>query len=568
MVSVIPAHTSSSDPQGKFQAKMHELERRREENEAQHTALTLGVLYLQLRSIPIPQEALVLIPEAQAREHQVIAFSKTSKSINVASPLPTSPGVKEIVEDLEKREGLPITLYCVSQSSFQESLVHYARLPKIKKHVEGIEISANDLEKMRSASTTLKELSFSLKRMSATETVTLMIAGALQARASDIHVEAEEHRIVLRYRIDGILVDVAELPKETWARLSSRIKLLAGLKINIMDKPQDGRFSIYEKKGEAGEERVDVRVSFLPTEYGESIVMRLLMSSVTQVDFENLGLQGQAYTILKQQIERPNGMIITTGPTGSGKTTTLYGILRKINTPDIKIITIEDPIEYELAGVNQSQVDEARGYTFANGLRSIVRQDPDVIMVGEIRDLDTAQIGIQAALTGHLVLSTLHTNSAAGTIPRFLSMGVKAFLLAPALNVMIAQRLVRRLCPECKEVLSLDAETLKRVNDVIGAIPQNERQGVVIDPLTVYGPSARSKECGACNGFGYKGRIAVFEVIPMNEEIEKVILSEKLSEYDISAIAKQMGMLTMVEDGVLKALKGITSVDEVLRVAS
>jgi type II secretory ATPase GspE/PulE/Tfp pilus assembly ATPase PilB-like protein len=289
--------------------------------------------------------------------------------------------------------------------------------------------------------------------------------------------------------------------------------------------------------------------------------MRLLRSSSVGLTFENLGLRGRAFEQLKREVERPNGMIITTGPTGSGKTTTLYAILKKLNDPQTKIITIEDPIEYQLQGIAQSQTSEK--YTFAHGLRSIVRQDPDIIMVGEIRDLETAEIAIQAALTGHLVLSTIHTNDASGTVPRFLSMGVKPFLLAPSLNAMIGQRLVRKICAHCKEEIKLPAETIAKVEAVLKKLPEPDKKEVDLNKMKFYA----GKGCDACQGIGYKGRIGIYEIMTMNPEVEKLILAGKVSEFDMLEVAVKYGMVTMVQDGLLKALDGITTVEEVFRVA-
>ncbi len=328
----------------------------------------------------------------------------------------------------------------------------------------------------------------------------------------------------------------------------------------MTDKPQDGRFTIHLKEG-----KIDVRVSVLPTAYGESVVIRLLMSNVKSLSYDDLGIRGRALEQLTREIARPNGLIVTTGPTGSGKTTTLYSILMKLNTSDTKIITIEDPVEYQLQGINQSQVDPARGYTFANGLRSIVRQDPDIILVGEIRDIETAEISIQAALTGHLVLSTIHTNSAAGTIPRFLSMGAKAFLLAPAIIAMIGQRLVRRICAHCKVEEALPPELLARVVESLNKIPADapERKGVDLANMRF----VKGKGCVECHDIGYKGRIGIYEVMVMNKEIEKMILGGQVSEYDMEDIAVKNGMITMLQDGLLKALEGATTPEEVFRVA-
>jgi type II secretory ATPase GspE/PulE/Tfp pilus assembly ATPase PilB-like protein len=311
------------------------------------------------------------------------------------------------------------------------------------------------------------------------------------------------------------------------------------------------------------DDKLDIRVSTLPTSFGESVVMRLLRSSAVGLDFKKLGVRGKSFMDLKREVERPNGMILTTGPTGSGKTTTLYATLNKLNNDETKIITLEDPIEYKLPGINQSQVDKSKDYDFAKGLRSILRQDPDVVMVGEIRDLETADVAINAALTGHLVLSTLHTNDAAGAIPRFLSMGVKPFLLSPSLNAVIGQRLVRKICEKCKEELELDNEVITRVMNIINSIPENS--GFVVDKenqMKFY----KGKGCDACNKEGYKGRTGIYEVFTLTPEIEKMILSGKVSEYDVKQVTQKEGMVSMVQDGILKAMDGITTVEEIFRV--
>jgi type IV pilus assembly protein PilB len=292
--------------------------------------------------------------------------------------------------------------------------------------------------------------------------------------------------------------------------------------------------------------------------------MRILRPKSVALEFDKLGVRGQADEDLRREMERPNGMIITTGPTGSGKTTTLYAILKKLNGPDVKIITLEDPIEYKLEGINQSQIEHAKQYDFARGLRSLLRQDPDIVMVGEIRDLETAEVSIQAALTGHLMLSTIHTNSASGAIPRFLSMGVKPFLLSPALNAVIGQRLVRRLCEKCKVPLKLSAEETTRVKKQLETIPEGHTQRPNLEKLEFFGPG---KTCEVCGNIGYKGRVGIYEIMTMNEELEAEIVKTDISEHKIQEIAVRHGMITMVQDGLLKALDGITSVDEVLRVA-
>jgi type IV pilus assembly protein PilB len=547
----------SSKAEEKLQEKMTDIREAEKESQAEEKAQALGVPYVNLKGFAISPEALSLIPKEQAKKLKAVCFLFTGPEIRIASVDPMNEEVKELLHQLTERYHARGDIYLITEQSFEHAFKLYDVLPEPRKIVKGVEISEEDLLRYREKIGSFEEMNKEIKNASTTEVVALVIAAGLRLGASDIHVEAEEDGIKVRLRIDGILQDAAEIEQRRWKQIISRIKLVSGLKINITDKPQDGRFTIFLK----GEE-VDVRVSCIPTNYGESVVMRLLSKKAISLDFEDLGIRGRAFEMLQQEIKRPNGMIITTGPTGSGKTTTLYAILKKINTEKIKIITLEDPIEYRLEGINQSQMDASKDYTFAKGLRSILRQDPDVIMVGEIRDLETADIAINAALTGHLVISTIHTNNAAGAIPRFLAMGAKGFLLAPALNAVVGQRLVRRLCEKCKVEAKLDEKTMNEVKELLKQIPEKSGEKVDIDKLKFFAP----KGCSACNGLGYKGRIGIYEVFTINKEIEKAILAEEVAEYKMEELATAQGMITMVQDGLLKAADGITSVEEVFRV--
>lgn len=551
---------ASEKTKEKFEEKMEAIALKEKEKVAAGKAAYLGVPYINLKGFPISPETLTSIPKELAEKLKVICFLNTGSEIRIGAVDPAQEQIKEILLSLEDKFHSHGEIYLISENSFNTAFKLYAALPTIKKIVSGVEITEADLKKYSEEIKNFKQLNEKIQKANITDIVTMTIAAAITARSSDIHVEAEEKDIKIRFRIDGVLQDAAALPKDLWSKVISRIKLLSGLKINVTDIPQDGRFTIFTKDG-----KIDVRVSCLPTSYGESVVMRLLMPSAAGLGFEGLGLWEPAYSQLKSQIERPNGMIITTGPTGSGKTTTLYAILNKLNEPGVKIITLEDPVEYKLAGINQSQIDYSRDYTFAKGLRSILRQDPDVVMVGEIRDLETADIAIQAALTGHLVISTIHTNSASGAIPRFMSMGVKPFLLAPALNAVIGQRLVRRICEECKTEDKLDAETRGRVEKILGELPEEVKKKYEKDIATM--KFMKGAGCEACNGIGYKGRLGIYEIMVMSKDIEKIILSQEVSEYQMQDIATKAGMVTMVQDGLLKALGGITSVSEVFSAA-
>jgi len=545
-------------PEEKLAKKIKEIQQKGLENEVAVKAKSSGLGYINLHGFPISPEAISLIPEEQAKNLKAVCFFYSPNDLNVGVVDQNIPELKELFYQLEERHHLKVKVFLISEESFALGFKFYGTVPKIHEIKRGVSISAEEITAFENKISDFRDLRQVIKGLSTTDTVSLIIAGSLKTKSSDIHIEAEEKDVKIRYRIDGELMDVAELDKEMWKQMISRIKLISGLKINVTAKPQDGRFTIYIK-----DEEVDVRVSTIPTGAGESVVMRILQSSVTGLDFEKLGLRPHALELLSEQISRPNGMIVTTGPTSSGKTTTLYAVLKKLNQPGVKIITLEDPIEYKLTGINQSQVDVSKDYTFSKGLKAVLRQDPDIVMVGEIRDLETADIAIQAALTGHLMLSTIHTNSAAGAIPRFLSMGVKPFLLSPALNAIMGQRLVRRLCTKCKKKATLDEKTKKRVIELANNIPASSKEKLDTSKAAFY---TAGGGCEACGGLGYSGRLGIYEIFIMNKEIEKVI-SETAAEYQIQEIAVKNGMVTMVQDGILKAAEGITSLEEVFSVA-
>lgn len=541
-----------------FEEKMTQVRLKEKEVEAQTQAKALSVPYVNLRGFPISPEALRQIPREQAVQLQTVPFLFTGTEIRLASMQPTAEPVKELLFQLEERNKAHGGIYLISEESLKIALKAYESLPIIKKIVKGVKVTDEELAQFQSQLKSYQDIQPVLAKANITDIMTIVMAAALQFGTSDVHIEAEQTKIAVRFRIDGMLQEVATMPHEAWKKIIARIKLISGLKINVTERPQDGRFTIFLKTGDT-----DVRVSTIPTTWGESVVMRILKPSAINVEFEQLGYRPLAEKKLRKEIDKPHGMVITTGPTGSGKTTTLYAILRKRNTPDVKIVTLEDPIEYKLEGINQSQIDHAKNYTFANGLRSILRQDPDIVMVGEIRDLETAEVAINAALTGHLMLSTLHTNDAAGAIPRFLSMGIKPFLLSPALNAIIGQRLSRRVCEKCKEIVQPTAEELAFVKKVTSEIP--EASGEKIAPETEW-KFYKGKGCDVCNNSGYKGRLGIYEILVMSDEI-KAAMSESISEYQVRELAKQQGMTTMQQDGILKVLDGLTTVEEILRVA-
>ncbi len=427
------------------------------------------------------------------------------------------------------------------------------------KKIEGeITITKKDLDEIRKTVNGVVDLKKRIEEKAdeeLTKIVKEITAGAIVLDSSDIHIEVEEERVKLRLRIDGILHDVLYINKKLYNRLLSRIKLLSGLKLNVEDRPQDGRFSIKLKSTE-----IETRASTLPGEYGESIVIRLL-NPEKLISIEDLGLRKDLYKLFLDQINQPNGMIIVTGPTGSGKTTTLYSFLKKINEPEVKIITLEDPVEYHLPGIVQTQVKKEKGYTFAKGLRSVVRQDPDTILVGEIRDKETVQIALQAALTGHLVFSTVHTNDAAGTVARLDTLGAKLSNIAPAINLVIAQRLVRTICDKCAKERKITEEEYKKLKEA----RKNINKDIDIPKVSKDMKLKEGEGCKHCNFTGYKGRLGIFEAITIDDKMEDFILTNP----SISALrskALERGLLTMYQDGIIKVLNKKTTLEEVERV--
>lgn len=552
-------HVADADTERVLQEKMASLALDERERQTRARAAALNMGYINLVGFPIGPEAISSIPEAEAKALQAVCFLRTGNQIRIGVIDEQQDGVVAVAKRLAEQYRAQTEIYLISPHSYALAMQQYRRLPRNIPQADELQIATADIEKFQNMLQDIRQLDDVLQRVSVTETFMAMVAGALASNSSDIHVEAEADGVHIRYRIDGVLTPVATLAADRWPRIIARIKLLAHLKLNITTVPQDGRITVF-----LPHEKIDIRVSTLPTAFGESVVMRLLRGNGANITFDDLGLRDRAAERLQEELRKPNGMVVITGPTGSGKTTSLYAALKQLNTPETKIITLEDPIEYKLEGINQSQVDWAKNYTFASGLRSILRQDPDIIMIGEIRDLETAETSIQAALTGHLVLSTIHTNDAAGAVPRFLSMGTKPYLLAPALNAVVAQRLVRKICPDCLVDDQLSAEQQQRVQEAFATIPKNA--GVDRD-LTAQ-TYRRGQGCQACHGTGFRGRIGIFEVLQINAQVEQIILTGSVSEYQMRDVAAAQGMITMVQDGLLKALDGLTTVEEVFRVAA
>ncbi len=546
--------------ENKSQRKLEILRKREEEESTQILAGKYGLPYADLGTFPMDLDALKIVPEDEARGAELVVFGAKDKELQIGVRNPENDRTRRVLSRLSQARFSP-KLFMVSRSSLERAWGFYAKIPAGKPIESGvIEISNNRILELQKEISGLKELERLIgKTFNArtTEILEVILAGALALEASDVHIEPGEEKVRLRYRVDGILIDVSWIPPRLYNLLLSRVKLVSELKLNIHDRAQDGRFTI-----KIGGLEVEVRTSILPGPYGENVVLRVLHPKSIQIPFEELGMQPWITETMEKELKKPNGMILTTGPTGSGKTTTLYAFIRKVHTPRIKIITIEDPIEYRLTGVEQTQTDAEKGYDFANGLKSIVRQDPDVILVGEIRDLDTAETAMHAALTGHLVFSTLHTNSAAGTIPRLLDLGVKPAIIAPAINVSMAQRLVRKLCVSCRVSAKITAEKKTIIEKELAKFPK----GTAIPPPRSWKIfQANPAGCNACSGMGYRGRIGVYEIILIDEKVERLI-SKEPSEFEIKKEASRQGQISMRQDGLLKVLEGITDFEELERV--
>jgi len=556
--SAQPESVDEDSLEGKFAKKQREIQLHDLERLTAAKAQGVGAPYLDLSGFPISQEALAMIDEAEARDHNMVCFYFDGKRLRLAALEPHSPAVQAKLKELEAKLFIANgEVYMVSSHSMEHALWLYKSLPKIKAMAQGVEVTSEQLEKFKTEIDDFRSLGLKVNEVNMSDVIVLLIAAALKIGSSDIHVEAEEQGVVIRLRVDGVLQEAAVINRDKWHRIISRLKILAKVKINVEGTPQDGRFDI-----NTADEKIAVRASFLPTAYGESVVMRLLRSSSVGLPFEELGLMKQEYERLAEEVDKPNGLVLVTGPTGSGKTTTLYAILNRLNKPGTKIITLEDPVEYQLAGINQSQVDESKGYTFSSGLRSILRQDPDIVMVGETRDLETAEIAVRASLTGHLVLSTLHTNDAAGVIPRLLDLGIQPYLLSPSLNAIVGQRLVRKLCPSCKAKREITPEEEEKIKKILAVISPRANIDVPKDLPEIY----KAVGCDKCNKLGYKGRIGIYEVLTIDSAI-KELTAQNAPAFKILEQAIENGMITMLQDGVLKVLQGTTSLEEVYEAA-
>lgn len=560
---------------------------------AKAKAATLGSEYVDLDQVTIPGEVLDQVSQDIAKKYMVVPFDLKNGVLHLAMADPLDLPTIELVE---RKTGLKVKPYLALPETIQNAIVNQYGKSIGKDISEALGDMDTPATKLEENIKDVKEVEGIVQDSSVARVVSIILEYAVKVGASDIHIEPGEKNTRVRYRIDGVMQEkLSKIPKSSHDSIVARIKILANLKIDEKRKPQDGRFPI-----EISGQRVDLRISTLPTVFGEKVVIRLLKDEGSVLKLPDLGLRGSALKNFEKALLKPNGIILVTGPTGSGKTLTLATALHKINSARINIMTLEDPVEIRIPGVNQVQVNNSAGLTFANGLRSFLRQDPDVIMVGEIRDGETASLAVQAALTGHLVLATLHTNSAAGAVPRLLDMGVESFLLSSTINAILAQRLVRKVCPYCRERVDAPSSAVKDIKESLGPLYSTDLLTLNSKVPSNGGDSEKSKEdakeyekkvenldldkassksdaskfylykgkgCEKCNNSGYKGRIGIFEVLDVTEKIGSLITQSPTTD-KINEEAVANGMISLIQDGYMKVLEGLTTLEEVLRVAN
>jgi type IV pilus assembly protein PilB len=524
---------------------------------AEAKAQFLNVSYFDVSDVDVPPEILNLVPQTIAARHALLPVKKDGESLVVvmADPLDL-----QVIEFLERKTGLKVAPYLAETEAIKKAVdAQYQKTlgEEVSEALEEVGVKALKLGEAKDIEREPEVIS----KSHVADIVESVLQYAARSKASDVHIEPIEGKTRVRYRIDGVLHERLTLPLELQPSIVSRIKVLSNLRIEEKRVPQDGRFKI-----EFGGREIDLRVSTMPTSLGEKVAIRLLEETEQIPPFSDLGMRGVALKRMEESLRRPNGIIYITGPTGSGKTLTLASSLSKINTPKINIITLEDPVEVEIPGVNQTQINPAAGLTFATGLRSILRQDPDVIMVGETRDNETAELSIHAALTGHLVFSTLHTNSAAGALPRLIDMKTEPFLLTSTVIAVEAQRLVRKVCSECKKEYPASTEEQKQIKELLGSFYDQAPKKVKKGKLMLTKGGAKGKKCEKCGGSGYSGRTGIFEVLMMSDTISRLVLEQRPTN-EIQDQAVKEGMITLVQDGLAKVLEGVTTTEEVLRVA-
>jgi len=538
-------------------SQLSELRRSEEEKLVQALAPQYGFEYINLNGYTINPEAISLYPEKKARAAKLVVFDVKHDLLSVATQSPNNPAALQALQELQN-DRQNIQLFMCSQASLEHAWKRYLDIVKSTSEKNGVfDINENEILNFTKSIKESDDVSKLFNKINTlnnskrvTETLELILAGALGLRASDIHIEPEKAAIRLRYRLDGVLRDIFDIDRYIYDRLISRLKLISGMTLNQKKEPQDGRFTFT-----LGEQEIDVRSSIIPGAVGESMVMRLLDSGVAGYTLDKIEMNPRLREVMEKELKKPNGLILTTGPTGSGKTTVLYAFLRAAHKEGVKIITIENPVEYKIEGIVQTQISD--NYTFASGLRAILRQDPDIILIGEIRDQEVAETALHAAQTGHLVFSTLHANNAAAAFSRLIDLGVDPRVLGTSMNAILGQRLVRRLCDKCKVSYTATEEE----SSLIKKILKNHPEAIIVsEPLTLY----KAVGCSVCGDTGYKGRVGIFEAILMDETVEETVINDP-REHVLFAAAKAQGIPTMLEDGMEKVISGVTSIIELER---
>jgi len=522
----------------------------------------LGIKLKKVRAEDVPTDVLDLVPKEAAEYYHMVPLQRRNQHVEIGMVYPEDLKAQEALKFLARQHNFQYQVFLITPTTFKDILRRYASFRReVKTALRELEQELVAEKPKEEGLVSSELITRRIREAPISKMVAVILRHAVEGRASDIHIEPLKERTRVRFRLDGVLHSSLFLPKKVHPSIVARIKVISNLKIDETRIPQDGRFSIL-----MDDVNIDFRVSTFPTMFGEKVVMRVLNPEQRLREFEDLGLEGQTLSIIKEAMKAPYGMILATGPTGCGKTTTLYVTLEHLNKEGVNIVTLEDPVEYYIQGINQSQVKPEIGYTFANGLRHVLRQDPDIIMVGEIRDTETAELATHAALTGHIVLSTLHTNNTIGVIPRLIDLGVKQFLIPPTVNIAIAQRLVRRICPYCKKRVPLQGKMKEMIKKEIESLPRSIKKEIkkkynLKDDIFVW----EGEGCTECARTGYSGRVGIFEILKMTKQLAKIILSQP-SEDKIAKEAKRQGMITMRQDGILKALRGITTIEEVVRV--
>ena len=538
-------------------SQLSELRRSEEEKLVQALAPQYGFEYINLNGYTINPEAISLYPEKKARAAKLVVFDVKHDLLSVATQSPNNPAALQALQELQN-DRQNIQLFMCSQASLEHAWKRYLDIVKSTSEKNGVfDINENEILNFTKSIKESDDVSKLFNKINTlnnskrvTETLELILAGALGLRASDIHIEPEKAAIRLRYRLDGVLRDIFDIDRYIYDRLISRLKLISGMTLNQKKEPQDGRFTFT-----LGEQEIDVRSSIIPGAVGESMVMRLLDSGVAGYTLDKIEMNPRLREVMEKELKKPNGLILTTGPTGSGKTTVLYAFLRAAHKEGVKIITIENPVEYKIEGIVQTQISD--NYTFASGLRAILRQDPDIILIGEIRDQEVAETALHAAQTGHLVFSTLHANNAAAAFSRLIDLGADPRVLGTSMNAILGQRLVRRLCDKCKVSYTATEEE----SSLIKKILKNHPEAIIVsEPLTLY----KAVGCSVCGDTGYKGRVGIFEAILMDETVEETVINDP-REHVLFAAAKAQGIPTMLEDGMEKVISGVTSIIELER---